>query len=193
MAVWIEAINKSKSWPPKVMEDVEASILVSDLEMMMGNTESASSILKDLREFLQSRTISLAVARQIQARVALSENLPIEKQLAWRRYLAGWGELPPSGDSHSWIELYLRARRAGRVTLDHVTAWEKELESAKDYVEIRVEWKKMLAGGWFELGEYEKARGVYESLAKELSGDARLLVEEHARRMRFLSLKKSNF
>jgi hypothetical protein len=44
----------------------------------------------------------------------------------------------------------------------------------------------MLANGWFELADYEKAESVYKDIAADSTGEARLLADEHVRRMQYL-------
>ncbi len=184
--VWIETIDKSRTWPPKVLEDVEAAIIASDLHALVGATNQSNALLTDLREFMKTRLLGVSTVRQIEARLALAEFMPADGLLAWRRYLAGWGELPAVVEEQSWIEVYLRARRSNRATPETMTLWASLLGKTSDYQEIRREWLKMLANGWFELADYEKAESVYKDIAADSTGEARLLADEHVRRMQYL-------
>jgi hypothetical protein len=67
-----------------------------------------------------------------------------------------------------------------------MTLWASLLGKTSDYQEIRREWLKMLANGWVELADYEKAESVYKDIAADSTGEARLLADEHVRRMQYL-------
>lgn len=190
ISVWVETIGKSRNLPPRVVEDIEAEIIHNDLRVIAGDIEPANRELADLYALLKGKSIGESLLRQISVRLALaSAEMPGELP-SWRRYLAGWGHVPPLSDKGVWAEVYLRARRdssPGRTILD---LWETRIAESVPYPEIAREWQKMIARGWVRIGDFERAAKAYEKLIDLSSGDSKLLAEEHLRRARFLQASK---
>jgi hypothetical protein len=188
LSSWVEALKKLRHWPPKVVEDVEAGLIESDVLFLMGEEEESTALLQDLHKFIATRQVGSSIARQIAVRLELSQNQDRAYRSPWLRYVAGWGPLPkPRQLEKSWIEIYLRGRRDHNPSLEVLRLWESYLPSVAGYPEILLEWHKMIAMGWFRRGDLERAATAYDEIAKKAHGDFKLLAEEHARRMRFLN------
>ncbi len=178
---WVEALSKSYRWPPEVIEDVEARLLRDDL-LVVGNDQGDPASLTEIGAFIKKKSPGPQVTRQWEARQALRDHLPAERVLGWRRYLAGWGAMPPREDQEPWINTYLRARREIVPRLELVRQWEGLLGLSQSSPEIHKQWTSMIATGLMEHGQYRDAARYYESLARLSSGEASLLAREHGRR-----------
>jgi hypothetical protein len=55
-----------------------------------------------------------------------------------------------------------------------------------EFPDVQREWLRVVAHGLAKNQEYRKAQIVYDELAVLLSGDAKLLAQEHSRRMQYL-------
>ena len=76
---WRATVAKSRLWPPQALEDVEAAILQSDLERVLGNYHESLDLLKKLGELAKDRYLGAAISRSIEARIAIENQLPLER------------------------------------------------------------------------------------------------------------------
>ncbi|MFK7873422.1 MAG: hypothetical protein AB8C84_09720 [Oligoflexales bacterium] len=97
----LNEIQKTKSSPPKVLEDIRLTLLESDLHFLLNQKNKSEKLLENLLE--QTKTWNIGGwKRHILARRKIDEK-------PWRLYLAGWGEIPKENDK-KWIHHWLRLR-----------------------------------------------------------------------------------
>ena len=187
----VQALEKARTWPPRVMEDLDSALLQSDVEYVSGHAEVASSRLAELLKSFASKNPGKTMRRQVDVRLEL-DRAPVVASVEWRRYVAGWGPIPLVPKDAGWIYNYLSSRRIQNPTKAQLGLWQSQLESARISPEIYREWTRLLAAAYARLEEWSEAKILYLSLETLSSGEAKLLAAEHVRRMeRFLKAKAS--
>ncbi|MFW7377611.1 MAG: hypothetical protein ACOH5I_02230 [Oligoflexus sp.] len=104
-------LQNQAQWPPRTIEDVELTLLASDIKNFLQNHQ-AIEILNDLMSITAEDLIGPDLTRQIWARrLILDSPLPNEYQRQWLGYLASWQpmpQLPAENEPAPWIINYLR-------------------------------------------------------------------------------------
>ncbi len=186
IGVWIDVMEKFRVWPPKVIEDIEAAIIESDLLLISAKRFESDGLLTKLNDYVKTRSVGPAIARQVEARIALNSVGQQIDQAAWRRYLAGWDSLPVLSEEPSWVELYLRGRREMHPAEELINVWSSSLPSGTDFIEIKKEWLKMIGRSYGQISQFDRAARAFGELASISNGEAGFLALENKRRMEFL-------
>lgn len=187
MDVFIEATIKGRRSPPETVEDISLMLLQSDLETLRDNLNVSRGILVQAGNLFIEKDPGALLRRQHQVRIGLLDAgiaLPVHKE--WLKYLMGVNPMPPGGDDTSWVVKYLRARRENHPTSLQLAEWRVHATSLSDFPDVQREWLKIVAHGYAKNQEYTLAQLVYDELSALLSGDAKLLAQEHSRRMQYL-------
>ncbi len=191
ISAWRDTLAKSFAWPPRVLEDLETSLLLLDFEAindLAGSHEISQTLtLDDVALTFKTKDPGPHFRRQWEARVAVDEVFSGFERNEWRRYLAGWGELPTQKQGEPWIASYLRTRRHTTVSSESVDDWLIKLAICKSFPEITREWLRMAAIRRLELDQFAHAQELFDRLAELTTGEARLIAQQHARRSSYLA------
>ena len=185
--VFIQSIVSGRRSPPDTVEDVGLMILQSDLEILRGSVNVSRDILVQAGDLFGERDPGTLLRRQYQVRIGLLKaglSLPVHKE--WLKYLMGVNVMPPGGDDGSWVVKYLKSRRENQPTILQLDDWRRHATILMEFPDVQREWLRVVAHGLAKNQEYRKAQIVYDELAVLLSGDAKLLAQEHSRRMQYL-------
>ncbi len=185
--VFIESTIKGRRSPPETVEDMGLMLLQSDLEILRNSVNVSRSIIVQAGGLFVEKDPGTLLRRQHQVRIGLlNAGLPLPVHKEWLKYLMGVNAIPPGGDDASWVVKYLRARRENHPTSFQLAEWRLHAMSLSDFPDIQREWLKVVAHGYAKNQEYTQAQLVYDELSALLSGDAKLLAQEHSRRMLYL-------
>ena len=185
VGAWLLSQEKKSVWPPRVMEDLDAALLRSDVERGAGLIEASEKRLADLLKIFSNKNPGRNLRRQVDVRVELGRLAQDQNSVHWRRYLAGWEPIPDPPKDPAWIFSYLTSRRILTPTKDQLRLWQSQLDQARSYPEIYREWTRLLAAAYGTSDAWREARDLYVSLAQLSSGEAKLLANEHVRRMNY--------
>lgn len=185
--VFIRSTLLGRRNPPETVEDIGLMLLQSDLELLRGSVDVSRDILVQAGRFFVERDPGVLLRRQHQVRRGLFDaGMPLTLHKEWRKYLMGVTVIPPGGHDGSLVVKYLKARRENYPTSQQLDEWRVDAGSLRDFPDVQREWLKITAHGYARRHQYTQAQSVYEELSGLLSGDAKLLVQEHSRRMRYL-------
>lgn len=186
VGAWLVSQEKKSVWPPVVMEDLDSALLRSDVERVSGLKEASEKRLADLQKIFSNKNPGRNLHRQVDVRLELSRLPEDQNSVHWWRYLAGWVPIPEAAKDPAWIFSYLRTRRVIAPTKEQLGLWKSQLGEAKTYPEIYREWTRLLAAAYAATDAWSEARELYTTLAELSSGEAKLLANEHVRRMNYL-------
>jgi hypothetical protein len=173
LSAWLEALSVIIHSPAKSVEDIELSILKSDLLALGRKFKDSSSILQDLLRQSSVQPPGENIERQILARIILSEAKLVPSQyLEWRRFLAGWRGVPLEEESEHWIQTYLRLRRDKRTSLDVTKSYTIVPVDEMD-PRFRLEWHRILGARFLALNEFSLAARQYQVAEVLAKGDAK--------------------
>lgn len=185
--VFIQSTLKGRRTPPDTIEDFGLMLLQSDLEILRGSLDASRDILLQAGNLFVKKDPGTVLRRQHQVRMGLFEaGLPLALHAEWRKYLMGVNVIPPGGDDRPWVVKYLKARRENHPTHAQLDDWRLNAAALRDFPDVQREWMKVIAQGYAKNMEFYDAQRVYDELSNLLTGDAKLLVQEHSRRMRYL-------
>jgi hypothetical protein len=185
--VFIQSVFKGRRSPPDTVEDVGLMILQSDLEILRDSINVSRDILVQAGNLFVERDPGTLLRRQHQVRVGLlNAGMPLSVHKEWLKYLMGVNVIPPGGDDGSWVVTYLKARRESYPTILQLDEWRRRATSLIEFPDVQREWMRIVAHGLAKNQEYLQAQLVYDELSTLLSGDAKLLSQEHSRRMQYL-------
>jgi hypothetical protein len=184
--VFVQSTIKARRNPPETVEDVGLMLLQSDLEILRGGVDASRDLLLQAGNFFVQRDPGMMLRRQHQVRLGLFDaELPLALHIEWRKYLMGVTVLPPGAVDGGWVVKYLKARRENHPTPTQLAEWHIDASILKDFPDVQREWLKMVAHGYAKNQAYIQAQRVYDELSNLSSGDAKLLAQEHSRRMRY--------
>jgi len=183
MDALILTAEKGRIWPPKVAEDLEMLLIQSDLERIAGREKNSVQRLHQLQSVFEQKDPGKLIKRQVEARLALAQSVKDPESVVWRKYIAGWGDLPGVQQNESWIVAYLRSRREKHATREQIEGWSAMLSLTTDFPEIKKEWLKNLAAAFVEHGDFTRATALYSELVRASTGDAKALAEQNQRRV----------
>ncbi len=194
ISAWHDMIAKSFAWPPKVTEDLEAAILLSDFDAMNNQGKERLKSLEQFEQDFAQKNPGPNLRRQWEARVTVEKTIIGPERDTWRSYLAGWSGLPKYGQTEPWIVNYLRARRESQPGRQRVDEWIIQLRELgrdhKETPEIYREWLRMAAIHRMRLEQHAEAIDLFDHLAGISEGESKLLEMEHARRARYFANSK---
>lgn len=179
----IQVAQKGRIWPPKVAEDLDMLLIQSDLERIAGRKKNSVHRLHQLQSIFEQKDPGTVIKRQAEARLALEQSVKSPESMVWRKYIAGWGDMPEGPQNESWIVAYLRSRREKHATREQVKSWSAMLLLTTGFPEIKKEWLKNLAAAFVEHGDFARAAALYSELARVSTGDAKALAEQNQRRV----------
>lgn len=186
---WITSLERSSHWPPLVVEDIEAKLIISDLQSLAGRSEESRSLLSRIYEVFKVKNPGNILRRQVEARLAIEQINDPAKIKAWRLYLAGWQEMPLLDTRAAWIERYLKSRRIEAPTRAQRQEWMGLLGDATSYPGLYREWLRLIAESFARARDYDSASELYARLEAVSTGEAKALAGEHIRRLVYLKEK----
>lgn len=186
---WMETLKGVRTRPPKVIEDVELAILLSDIYLFQGQKSDSLGVLAELQQFADRVFVGDALTREIYSRIKI-DHLPENEAQQWRGYLAGWWPMPKRQDQpESWIETYLRLRRTDTQVFDiNELRSLMEVELAPDLPRtFKIEWYRFLAYRFLDLKGFDLANKAWTNAATLATGERRELLAMYARQAQFYS------
>lgn len=187
LGVFIESTIKGRRSVPETVEDIGLMLLQSDLEILRDGVNVSRGILVQAGNLFVEKDPGVLLRRQHQVRIGLLDaGMPLPVHKEWLKYLMGVNAIPPGGDDAPWVVKYLRARRESYPTISQLNEWRRHATSLIEFRDVQREWLKVVAHGYAKNHEYTQAQLVYDELSALLSGDAKLLAQEHSRRMQYL-------
>jgi hypothetical protein len=176
LQVWADVLSRGRKWEPESLEGIELAILESDVRAMLNEREASRQILAQIEEFAKTHQIGRSLQRQVQTRVYVHDQLPLTDSIAWRRYLAGWGQMPSqTAYDEPWILVYLRVRK-----MDLVIDSPEYLRSLTQiplppnlHPSFYLEWYKNLARRQLKMGEFADATQSLIRASKRAKGSAK--------------------
>lgn len=193
LGTWREALGHARVHPPTNLTDVDLAITESDIARLLGDTEGSVGILRALREANSKTFFGDGAQREIEARLAVEEQIA-DPALAgeWRRYLAGWRRIPEvEAQGSPWILTYLRLRNEHDGHLNAAATARLMSERAVDPklpTTFHHEWFKIIGHRLMRLGAYKDAAQAYSRAAAAVADTApatKSVFEEHARRAQY--------
>lgn len=167
---------------PTSLDDVELNLVNIDLGLQLGDSLAARQLAR-LRHSITSVAVGDGLTRQIVARLGI---LAEPNAGPWLRYLAGWGPLPPSEKTTTWLQRYLQLRRALGGTRDIQALLHTPVPKNTD-PSLHREWLRMLAERAMDLRQYSVAAIGWERLAQVTLPGSRTYYAQLARLAHFLS------
>lgn len=166
---FIEEIKAHREWPPTAYEDIEWTLLWSDLERIVGRYETSLQLLKELKTYLAQHEVGDQMTRAIFARLLIEKDLPPAEGLLWRIYLSGLAldhSPPKAGPDSPFIVHYLHLRRRegiSAVDLDGLASLPPPPYLAQTFY---VEWFYYLGLGYLDQKKYLDAALMVEEAAQ---------------------------
>ena len=180
-------VAAARHWPPKTLEDVELTVLESDLRKLLDDTTGSLALLNELVAAQDKHDYGESLARQIHARLAVEAD-PTTAPV-WRKYLAGWRETLPDQPwyGQAWMYDYLRLRRRtpellNRDLLEGMLGTEPPTGLPPTFA---IEWFKFLALRFMEIEAYDLAQIAYGKAVDHSGAGSQAVLKEHQRRAAF--------
>ncbi len=176
LQVWADVLARGRRWEPQSLEGVELAILESDVRAMLNEREASRRILSQIEEFAAKHQIGRSLQRQVQTRVFVHEQLSLTDSIAWRRYLAGWGQMPGQTTyDEPWMLVYLRIRKLD-VQIDSAEYLRALIQiplPANLHPSFHLEWYKNLARRQLKMGEFADASKSLIRASRRAKGSAK--------------------
>lgn len=193
LITWIKTLENSRNFPPKKIEDVESAILQSDIERVTYGFPEGNDLLQKLLEVVTEKTIGESMIRQIYSRLLVDEVVSEGQTIAWRKYLAGWGQIPkPRTQDEVWLLTYLRVRRGSQIDKSTIKRARKLSPPENLPATFKVEWFKYLGHRMYQMKMYDEASSAYNSSAKYATEGKSESLRLWARKAAFFGEKKRN-
>lgn len=185
----LSTLGSARQWPPKTIEDIEISLMISDLAEVDETSmmEAEKTLLQMMA--LPPHVMSDTLRRQVQARLWVMQNIGPRDTPQWLRYLAGWRALPPESPGEPWLFRYLRLRK-GEGPYRDLTTLTKLLQQIPDADTLspsfQAEWYRFLGQRLAEAGGWDQAAQAYEKAASFVPAGQRALILQWGRLARHL-------
>lgn len=182
-------------WPPRNIEDVELALLISDFSYLVETSSIESEKILQQIMSLPSAALSDGMKRQVEARYWIVQNIGPRDTPAWRRYLAGWGQIPTETKNEPWILQYLRLRKGDvayrqKKILDHLSKLTPKAEGFNP--SFITEWYRILGQRYLEHQSWELAADAFKKAAATASEGQQPLLQQYQQMAQFLSSSVTN-
>lgn len=172
--------------PPKLLEHVEAFLLLSDRLVQKAEDPKAEEDLKAFLASVKGIRIGDELLRQLWVRWLLLRDVPIEQRRPWQKLLAGLERQIPDTlrPEASWIETYLFLRNARPSQIPDELLDRMKGQALPDELPdtFRLEWWKILGSGYLQKGDLKNSIAMYTKAAAMAPEGSRaslkMLVEE---------------
>ncbi len=185
----LDKLTTIKRWPPKSLEDIELTILESDLHILLGDQKRSEELLRMLVNLATQKNIGADLQRQVEARLLLYQLGDTNFRVAWTRYLGGWRTKPPVPlqNTEPWLLQYLRLRRGEASVVERKVLSDYARNPPTDRLSktFAIEWYKFLGHRFMEVGLYTAAADAYQIGGNFAEPGQRAWLMEQQRRARY--------